>query len=126
MKTDSLEMKRRGAAGNLFAVVSLPLCFAAGCVMQEPGTATATQDLGTSCFVQRPVAWDGAATACLESRSHNTPIVLLDGDSYFTTAVPFAGTGVGEVTLTCDNGKLDPDPWDDICIPNRGGGGGTP
>jgi hypothetical protein len=30
--------------------------------------------------------------------------------------------GVGEVTILCNNGALDIDPWDDICIPNRGGG----
>jgi hypothetical protein len=33
---------------------------------------------------------------------------------------------VGEVTIFCNNGALDIDPWDDICIPNRGGGGEDP
>jgi hypothetical protein len=32
--------------------------------------------------------------------------------------------GKGEITLICEDGVPTPDRWDNICIPDRGAGGG--
>lgn len=117
-------MTRRGAASArcvalLAAAMSLPLV--SGCTMDEPATTSTTQGLGASCTIWRPVAWDGAATACAEGRFAPFSITLQDGDSATFHSANLPGMGVGEVRLICDNGGLDTDPWDDICIPNRGG-----
>jgi hypothetical protein len=127
MKTKILDRAGRGAASTLFApllaaLVSLPLF--AGCATEEPATATATQGLGASCTVWRPVAWSGAANACYEGTFHPFAITLLDGQSATFHSVPGPGMGQGEVRLICNNGALTTDPWDDICIPDQGGGGG--
>ena len=124
--TDILEMRRRGALSHLFArCIPAMLCFAAGCTLDETGaTATATQALGNSCTILRPLGWSGAANECVESRFFHTPITIPDGDSYFTTSAPGPGLGQGEITLICEDGVPVPDPWDEICIPDRGGGGG--
>jgi hypothetical protein len=124
MKTRILDVTRRGAASArcvalLAAAMSLPLV--SGCTMDEPATTSTTQGLGASCTIWRPVAWDGAATACAEGRFAPFSITLQDGDSATFHSANLPGMGVGEVRLICDNGGLDTDPWDDICIPNRGG-----
>lgn len=131
MKTKILDMNRRGAASAVFAAlipaaVALPLV--SGCVADEPATATASQGLDTSCTILRPVGWSGVAAACHEGGIPvgSPPIVftLLNGQSATFHSVPGPGMGVGEITFICDNGNLEVDPWDDICIPNRGDGGG--
>lgn len=132
MKVNILAMEQRSAASRVFArlipaLVSLPLCFAAGCALDEPGeTATTTQALGRSCTMMRPIGWAGAANECSEARSHNTTITLPDGGEYFTFSAPGPGLGDGEVTVICTDGVLSTDPWDTICIPDQGGGGGEP
>ena len=121
---------RRRAVSNLFAsflpaLVSLPLCFAAGCGVEESdATATEHQALGAGCLLRRPLAWSGVGATCVESQSKRTSIPMNDGDSYFTTSVPGPGLGQGEITLFCRDGQFVPDPWDKICIPSHGGGGG--
>ncbi|HEX3477285.1 MAG TPA: hypothetical protein VHT91_19820 [Kofleriaceae bacterium] len=128
MKTRILDVTRRGAlfAALIPAAVALPLV--SGCAAEEPETATASQGLGEACTILRPVGWSGAAAACHEGSipPGSPPIVFMlpSGDSATFHSVPGPGMGVGEVTFICQNGNLTVDPWDDICIPNRGGGGG--
>jgi hypothetical protein len=131
MKMKILDVTRRGTASALFAAlipaaVALPLV--SGCVADEPATATANQGLSTSCTILRPVGWDGVAAACYEGTLPvgAPPILftLLNGESATFFSVPGPGMGQGEIRFICNNGNLDVDPWVDICIPNRGGGGG--
>lgn len=132
MKNDTPEMKQRSATSTLFAsfisaLVAVPLCVAAGCLAQDDAaTATKTQSLGASCLLRRPLGWSGVGAYCVESRKKTTSILLLDGESYFTVSSPGPGLGEGEVTMICHDGIPEPDPWDDICIPDHGGGGGSP
>ena len=133
MKTRILDVTRRGAASALFAALipaAVALLLVSGCVADEPATATASQGLDTSCTILRPVGWSGAAAACHEGTipPGSPPIVftLPNGDSATFHSVPGPGMGQGEITFICDNGSLEVDPWDDICIPDRSGGGEEP
>jgi hypothetical protein len=130
MKTKILGMTRRGAASAVFAAlipaaVALPMV--SGCVADEPTTATASQGLGASCTIWRPLGWSSASSACHEGTIPvgAPPIVftLPSGDSATFYSVPGPGMGQGEITLICQDGVISVDPWDDICIPDRGGGG---
>ena len=132
MKNDTPEMKQRSGASTLFAsfipaLVSLPLCIAAGCVAEDAATSTKTQGLGAGCTLRRPLGWSGVGAYCVESLFHNTTIYMTDGESYFTVSSPGPGLGNGEVNMFCHDGLLEPDPWDIFCLPNGpGGGGGEP
>lgn len=128
MKMRILDVTRRGATSALFAAlipaaIALPLV--SGCAADEPATAAASQGLDTSCTILRPVGWSGPGATCHEGGipPGSPPILftLLNGESATFHSVPGPGLGVGEVTFICDSGVLDVDPWDDICIPNRGG-----
>ena len=123
----NLDVTRRRAAPAVFAallpaLVSLPLF--AGCATDEPATETATQGLGASCTVWRPIAWSGVWNYCHEGTFPPYAISLQDGDSARFFSVPGPGLGEGEVRIICNNGVINIDPWDDICIPDQGGGDG--
>ena len=133
MKTKNLGVTRRGVASALFAAlipaaVALPMV--SGCVADEPTTATESQGLGASCTILRPLGWSSASSQCHEGTIPvgAPPIVFMlpSGDSATFHSVPGPGMGQGEITLICQDGVISVDPWDDICIPNRGGGGIEP
>jgi hypothetical protein len=129
MKTMILDVARRGAASALFAAL-IPAAMVSGCAADEPTTGTESQGLGAACTILRPLGWSSASSQCHEGTIPvgAPPIVftLPSGDSATFHSVPGPGMGQGEITLICQDGVLTPDPWDNICIPNRGGGGEEP
>ena len=129
MTMKMLDVTRRGAASNLFApllpaLLSLPLCLAAGCATEEPSTDTATQGLGASCTVWRPLAWSGAASYCHEGTFTPYAISMPDGTDHWFYSAPFPGMGEGYVRLVCVDGVPTIDPWNVVCIPDQGDTGG--
>jgi len=123
MMMDVVTTKRRGVTSNLLAafgpiLVSLPLCFTAGCIAdtEEDATATKTQGLGASCSLQRPYQWDGTVTTCKESQSITTTLIMQDGEVYFTESAPHVGYGTGWANVICDNGT--PKKGSSVCKPN--------
>ena len=128
MKNTTPEMKQRSTMSNLFAsfipaLVSLPLCVAAGCVADDAATATKTQALGAGCTLYRPLGWAGAGAYCAEAQYNAGTVNMADGDSVFAVAADYPGMGYGEVTMFCHDGSLEPDPQDDFCLPQGGNGG---
>jgi hypothetical protein len=131
MKTDIHDPRRRGAISTLIAA-SLPaaislLCFTTGCATapDDAPVASTSQALGASCKLLRPFGWSSASNQCHESLSHRGSITLADGECFLFVSAPGPGLGVGERLECCHDGVPEPDPWDDFCIPDRGGGGGN-
>jgi hypothetical protein len=129
MKTRTLEMTRRGAASALFAAllpVAIALPLVSGCATDDAETDTASQGLGATCTILRPVGWSVGATPCHEfTIPVNSPpiqFLLADGLSATFDATPGGGFGRGQITLQCQNGV--PRTVHATCAPLSGGGGG--
>jgi hypothetical protein len=113
MKTKIVDVTRRGAASALFAVllpaaVALPLV--SSCAADEPETDTASQGLGASCTILRPVGWSVGTGRCHEfTIPVNAPPIrftLPDGDEATFGATPGGMFGSGQITFLCTNGVL--------------------
>jgi hypothetical protein len=127
MKTVIVGVKSRGVTSNLRAsfipaLLSLPLCFTAGCAVSptdESGdTATQAQAVNGGCEVQLPTAWSGWGVTCIEDSGYLT-IWLEYDQTYYASASGAVGFGRGAALFRCTPGPLVID--DSWCVPSDGG-----
>lgn len=123
MKTDILGTGLRGAMIELRALVipallSLPLCFAAGCAVSpddDGATANQSQAVTGGCEVQLPLAWTGFGVTCIEDSGFMT-ISMAYGETYVATAFEFGARGAAQ--FRCTPGPLVVDwSW---CVASEG------
>jgi hypothetical protein len=100
------------------ALVSLPLCLAAGCAMSpddDGATVTRSQAVTGGCEVQLPLAWTGFGVTCIEDSGFMT-ISLAYGESYFATA--FGNGARGHAEFRCTPGPLE--TVSSFCVASEG------